>query len=211
VAILSLEMSREQVIQRIVAQTSGIDSQRLRNGQLTEDDWTRFVETSSHLATNGHGLWIDSTPALSPFQALGKLRWLQAQHGLDLVIVDYLQLMAAGRRFENRVQEVSHLSRSLKQMAGELGVPVLVASQMSRAVEQRADKLPLLSDLRESGSIEQDADMVMFLHQHDELTGPPAFDLIVAKQRNGPVGTVPLVFLKHLTRFVSAERREVEL
>ncbi|MBN1889173.1 MAG: replicative DNA helicase [Thermoflexales bacterium] len=216
VAIFSLEMSRDQVIERFVAHQSGIDSHKLRTGGLAEADWPVFVEATSHLSTNGKGLWIDDTPAVSPMQMRSRLRWLQAQHGLDLVVMDYLQLMSPGGKFENRVQEVSHISRSLKALAKELHVPVLAVSQLNRAIEQRADKKPLLSDLRESGSIEQDADVVLFLHRDDDkifdLDAPMIpLDLIVAKHRKGPTGLAPLMFIKSLTQFVNGVVKEVML
>lgn len=213
VAVFSLEMSKEQIVERLVAQESGIDSQRLRAGKLDDADWPRFVEAASHLSTNGR-MWIDDTPALSAMQLRSKAHRLHAQHGLDLIAVDYLQLMTADGRHENRNLEVSHLSRSLKALAKELRIPVLVVSQLSRAVEQRQDKRPQLSDLRDSGSIEQDADVVMFVYR-DELYNGSAqngtAEVIVAKHRNGPTGTVGLYFRKHLTQFANAVRREVLL
>ncbi|MDW8328139.1 MAG: replicative DNA helicase, partial [Anaerolineales bacterium] len=166
VAIFSLEMSNEQVVQRLMAQETGIDSQRLRLGQLRDDELGIFNE--AHNALRQIPVYLDDTPALTPLQLRAKCRRLQQELGLDLVIVDYLQLMQGdGRRHENRVQEVSAISRGLKQLARELNVPVLAGAQLSRAVEQRQDKRPLLSDLRESGSLEQDSDIVMFIHRAD--------------------------------------------
>jgi replicative DNA helicase len=213
VAVFSLEMSKSQVVERLVAQESGIDSQKLRTGRLADDDWDRFVQASGHLATNGR-VWIDDTPAISTLQLRSKARRLHALHGLDLIVVDYVQLMTAPGRHENRTQEVGILSRSLKSLARELNVPVLVASQLSRAVEQRSDKRPMLSDLRESGSLEQDSDVVMFIYR-DEMYNADSqhgtAEIIVAKHRKGPTGTVPLIFHKHLTQFINATRRQVAL
>ncbi len=213
VAVFSLEMSKSQVVERLVAQESGIDSQKLRTGRLADDDWDRFVRTSDHLATNGH-VWVDDTPAISTLQLRSKARRLHALHGLDLIVVDYVQLMTAPGRHENRTQEVGVLSRSLKSLARELNVPVLVASQLSRAVEQRSDKRPMLSDLRESGSLEQDSDVVMFIYR-DEMYNADGqhgtAEIIVAKHRKGPTGTVPLIFHRQLTQFINATRRKVAL
>lgn len=211
VAVFSLEMSKSQVVERLVAQTSGIDGQKLHTGRLVDDDWERFVQAADHLATNGR-VWVDDTPAISTLQLRSQARRLHALHGLDLIVVDYLQLMTAPGRHENRTQEVGHLSRSLKALARELNVPVLVASQLSRAVEQRFDKRPLLSDLRESGSLEQDSDVVMFIYR-DEMYNTDGqhgtAEIIVAKHRKGPTGSVPLIFHKHLTQFINATRRQV--
>ncbi|MBN1891127.1 MAG: replicative DNA helicase, partial [Thermoflexales bacterium] len=180
--------------------------------------WTHFVEASGRLSAGGEGrLWIDDTPGLTPMQLRSKARRLHAQHGLDLVVVDYLQLMDVdgSKRYENRNAEVSYQSKAIKNLARELNVPVLIASQMSRAVEQRADKRPILSDLRDSGSIEQDADVVMFVYRED-LYNPDTerknvAEIIVAKHRKGPTGSVELYFRSHLTQFVNAARREIKL
>ncbi len=213
VAVFSLEMSKLQIVERMISQESGIDGQKLRMGRLVGDDWDRFIQASDHLATNSH-VWVDDTPAISALQLHSKARRLHALHGLDLIVVDYLQLMTAPGRHENRTQEVGILSRSLKALARELNLPVLVASQLSRAVEQRGDKRPMLSDLRESGSLEQDSDVVMFIYR-DEMYNTHGdhgtADIIVAKHRKGPTGVVPLIFRKHLTQFVNATRREVTL
>ncbi len=213
VAVFSLEMSNEQVVQRLVSQETGIDSQRLRLGDLHEEEWPLFVEASSALSSAS--LFIDDTPSISALQLRTKARRLHAEHGLDLIIVDYLQLMTGDMRSENRVQEISYISRSLKGLARELNVPVLAASQLSRAVEQRADKRPMLSDLRESGSIEQDADVVMFIYRDDMYDQTSerknVAEIIVAKHRNGPTGGVELYFRNHLAQFVNAARREVTL
>ncbi len=203
VAIFSLEMSAEQLVQRMVAGLSRIDAQRLRLGRLHDDEWVRFTDAIARLSELP--IYIDDTPALTPIQLRTKCRRLHSERGLDMVFVDYLQLMTSERRTENRVQEVSYLSRMLKALARELDVPVMVASQLSRAVEQRQDKHPVLSDLRESGSIEQDADVVIFIYRdelyHPETEYPNLAELIIAKHRSGPTGTVQLVFDKRYTQF----------
>jgi replicative DNA helicase len=211
VAVFSLEMSNEQLASRLVAQETGIDSQRLRQGQLKEDEWERFTQAVNLVSEMG--LYLDDTPALSAMSLRAKCRRLHGEVKLALIIVDYLQLMTADGRHENRVQEVSYISRSLKLLARELNVPVLAAAQLSRAVEQRAGQKPMLSDLRESGSLEMDSDGVMFLHHPDEWNEDShkknLTEIIVAKHRNGPTGAVNLIFLEHLTRFVSAETRTI--
>ena len=210
VAMFSLEMSNEQLVQRLIAQQTGINSQKLRSGKLADDELPVFVEAVDVLG--GTKVFLDDTPAISPLQMRTKCRRLHMEHHLDLVIVDYLQLMSGDSKNDNRVQEVSYISRNLKVLARELNVPVLTAAQLSRNVEQRAEKLPILSDLRESGSLEQDADIVMFLHNPNQEEGAlntpdGAMKLIVSKHRNGPVGEVDLVFLKKLARFEDAARR----
>lgn len=213
VAVFSLEMSDEQVCERLIAQQSGIDSQRLRFGHLTNEDWPMFVQTTSGLSEVG--IWIDDTPAISPMQLRAKARRLHAKQGLDLIVVDYLQLMGVDRRAENRNQEVTQISQALKNLARELNAPVLVASQLSRAVEQRADKRPVLSDLRDSGAIEQDSDVILFIYRdavyNESCETPNIAELIIAKHRKGPTGTVELYWRDSLTQFQSAVRREVEL
>jgi replicative DNA helicase len=213
VAIFSLEMSNEQIVQRLVSGETGIDSQRLRLGDLRDDEWGLFVQATNALSeTSVH---VDDTPSISALQLRTKARRLYAEFGLDLIIIDYLQLMTGDNRSENRVQEISYLSRSLKALARELKVPVLVASQLSRAVEQRSEKKPILSDLRESGSIEQDADIVMFIYREDvyDENSPRknVAELIIAKHRNGPTGTVELYFQRNLTQFRNALKRDVAL
>ena len=213
VAIFSLEMSNEQLVQRLLSQETGIDSQRLRTGKLQEDEWPIFTHAIEVL--NGTRIFLDDTPALTPLQLRTKCRRMHAEYKLDLIVVDYLQLMTSGARSENRVQEVSHISRNLKVLARELNVPVLAAAQLSRAVEQRTDKEPQLSDLRESGSLEQDADVVMFIHrpeayEKDTLRQNIA-QIKIAKHRNGPTGTVELVFLNQLAKFENAATRTVDL
>jgi replicative DNA helicase len=213
VAVFSLEMSNEQIVQRLVSAETGIDSQRLRLGDLHEDEWPLFVQATSALSDTL--IFVDDTPSISALQLRTKARRLHAEHGLDLIVIDYLQLMSGDTRTENRVQEISYLSRALKGLARELNVPVLVASQLSRAVEQRSDKRPVLSDLRESGSIEQDADIVTFIYRDDvydeDSERKNVAELIVAKHRNGPTGTVELFFQRNLTQFRNALKRDVAL
>ncbi|MDA8064720.1 MAG: replicative DNA helicase [Thermaerobacter sp.] len=208
VAVFSLEMSREQVVQRILAGEAGVDAQRLRTGTLDEEDWRRITAASGRLGEMP--LFIDDTPALSPLELRARARRIQAEGNLGLVVVDYLQLMHVGGRQENRQQEISYISRSLKALAREMGVPLLALSQLSRAVESRQDRRPLLSDLRESGSIEQDADVVIFIYR-DDYYNPDSerknvAELIVAKQRNGPTGSVELVFKGEWAKFLNLER-----
>ncbi len=209
VAIFSLEMGNEQLVQRLMSQETGIDAQRLRLGQLRDDEMPLFTQATDVLSDIP--IFLDDTPALTPSQLRAKCRRLEQEYGLDLVIVDYLQLMQGdGRNKDNRVQEVSQISRGLKQLAREINVPVLAGAQLSRAVEQRQDKRPMLSDLRESGSLEQDADIVMFIHRPDpekEAGRHGIAEIIVAKHRNGPTHSgVELVFLEKLAKFENAAR-----
>ncbi len=213
VAIFSLEMSNEQLVQRLISQETGIDSHRLRTGKLNEDEWPIFTHSIEVLSDTR--IFLDDTPSLTPLQLRAKCRRLHLEYELDLILVDYLQLMTSGSRSENRVQEVSYISRNMKVLARELNVPVLAAAQLSRAVEQRTDKEPQLSDLRESGSLEQDADIVMFIHrpemyEKDTLKQHLA-QIKIAKHRNGPVGTVELVFRDNLAKFENAATRRVDL
>lgn len=213
VAIFSLEMSSEQLVQRLISQETGIDSQRLRQGKLEGDEWPLFAHAVEVLSNTV--IFLDDTPALTPLQLRTKCRRLHAEFHLDLVLVDYLQLMTSGARNENRVQEVSFISRNLKVLARELEVPVLAAAQLSRAIEQRADKEPQLSDLRESGSLEQDADIVMFInrpemYEKDTLMKNVA-QIKIAKHRNGPVGQVELVFRNNIAKFENAASYDVNL
>jgi len=212
VAIFSLEMSNEQVVQRLIAQETGIDSQRLRTGKLQENEWPLFTH-SIEVFGDTH-IYLDDTPAITPLQLRTKCRRLHMEFGLDLVIVDYLQLMGGDTRNDNRVQEVSYISRNLKVLARELNVPVLAAAQLSRAVEQRSDKRPVLSDLRESGSLEQDADIVMFIYRPDqyekETDKQNVAEIIIAKHRNGPVGSVELIFRNTLAKFENAATRHLK-
>lgn len=212
VAMFSMEMSNEQLVQRLVSQETAIDSQRLRLGDLRDDEWPIFTQAVSALGETH--IFLDDTPALTPLQLRTKCRRLHMEFGLDLVVVDYLQLMTGDSRIDNRVQEVSYISRNLKVLARELNVPVLAAAQLSRAVEQRADKRPVLSDLRESGSLEQDADVVLFIYRPDQydtqVVKENVAEIVVAKHRNGPVGSVELVFRKSLAKFENAETRHIE-
>lgn len=213
VAIFSLEMSNEQLVQRLIAQETRIDTQRLRTGKLHDEEWSVFTQATEVLS-DAH-IWLDDTPAITPLALSTKCRRLAMEHQLDLIIVDYLQLMGSDSRTENRVQEVSAISRSLKVLARDLKVPVLAAAQLSRAVEQREGKKPILSDLRESGSLEQDADIVMFIHRPnaDDKENPRRniAELIVAKHRNGPTHSgIELVFLENLAKFENALKLEDE-
>jgi len=213
VAVFSLEMSNEQLVQRLIAQETGIDSQRLREAKLNEDEWALFSHAIEVLSDTV--IFLDDTPSLTPLQIRTKSRRLHMEYQLDLILVDYLQLMSSGVRSENRVQEVSYISRNLKVLARELNVPVLAAAQLSRAIEQRADKEPQLSDLRESGSLEQDSDIVMFIHRpelydQDTLMKNVA-QIKIAKHRNGPIGTIELVFREHIAKFENAATYQVNL
>jgi replicative DNA helicase len=213
VAVFSLEMSSEQLVQRMVAQETGIDSQRLRTGKLEEEEWPLFTHAIEVLGDTV--MFLDDTPALTPLQLRTKCRRLHLEFRLDLILVDYLQLMSSGMRSENRVQEVSYISRNMKVLARELNVPVLAAAQLSRAVEQRADKEPQLSDLRESGSLEQDSDIVMFIHRPEmydkDTLKQNVAQIKVAKHRNGPVGTIELVFRNNIAKFENAATEKVDL
>jgi replicative DNA helicase len=209
IAIFSMEMSDEQLVQRLLSAETGIDSQRLRLGQIRDDEWPVFIQATSLLADTS--IFIDDTPAISVMEVRTKARRLEAEHGLDMIIVDYMQLMRGERRSENRQQEISYISRSLKELARELNIPVVALSQLSRAVESRHDKRPMLSDLRESGSIEQDADVVMFIYR-DEIYNPDTefpnlAEIIVAKHRSGPTGLFSIYFKKQLAQFVDLEVR----
>ncbi len=206
VGIFSLEMSAEQLVQRLLSTETGVDSHRLRLGQIDDNEWDRISRAFGRLAEAN--IYIDDTAGAGVMELRSKARRLQAEHGVDLIVVDYLQLMS-GRRSENRVQEISEISRSLKGLARELNVPVVALSQLSRAVESRADHRPMLSDLRESGSIEQDADIVMFIYR-DEVYDPETerkgiAEIIVAKHRNGPVGSINLRFFDRTARFADLE------
>ncbi|MBN1936789.1 MAG: replicative DNA helicase [Anaerolineae bacterium] len=213
VAIFSLEMSSEQLVQRLIASETGIDSQRLRLGHLRDDEWPLLIQATGVLSETM--IFIDDTPSISDMQLRTKARRLYAEHGLDMIVIDYLQLMQTDRRIDNRVQEISQLSRSLKGLARELNVPVVVGSQLSRAVEQRNDKRPMLSDLRESGSIEQDADIVAFIYRDEyyapETEQPNIAEILISKHRNGPTGMVPLYFQKELAKFRDVEIFHQEL
>ncbi|MEH7085469.1 replicative DNA helicase [Neobacillus drentensis] len=210
VAIFSLEMGAEQLVMRMLCSEGNIDAQRLRTGSLTDEDWGKLTMAMGSLSNSG--IFIDDTPGVRISDIRSKCRRLQQEHGLGMILIDYLQLiLGSGRSGENRQQEVSEISRSLKQLARELKVPVIALSQLSRGVEQRQDKRPMMSDIRESGSIEQDADIVAFLYRDDyydkESENKNIIEIIIAKQRNGPTGTVSLAFVKEYNKFVNLETR----
>lgn len=214
VAIFTMEMGAEELVQRMIAMETAISSEKLRRGELNAAEYNRFVEAAGRISD--FPIYIDDTPGLNPIQLRTKTRRLQHEFGLDLVIVDYLQLMNGGAAFQNnRVQEIGYISRSLKELARELNVPVFSAAQLSRAVESRQDKRPQLSDLRESGSIEQDADVVMFLYRdvvYNQATEfPNQADVIVAKHRNGRTDTISLYFDGSLTKFMDGAVRRISL
>ena len=208
VAIFSLEMSKEQLVNRLFSLESRVDAQALRTGNLSDADWEQLIEGAGIIGDSR--LIIDDTPGISISEMRSKCRKYKLEQGLDIIIIDYLQLMSgSGRGNESRQQEISDISRSLKGLARELNVPVVALSQLSRAVEQRPDKRPMMSDLRESGAIEQDADVIMFIYRDDyynkdtELKG--ISEIIIAKQRNGPIGTVNLAWLPQYTKFGNLE------
>ena len=212
VAIFSLEMSREQLMNRLLSMESKVDSQHLRTGNLKDDEWSKLIESAGMIGESR--LMIDDTPGISIGEMRSKCRKYKLEHGLDIIIIDYLQLMSGSGKSssESRQQEISDISRSLKALARELNVPVVALSQLSRAVEQRTDHRPMLSDLRESGAIEQDADVVMFLYRDDyynkDTDNPNTAEVIIAKQRNGPIGTVYLGWKPELTRFVNIAKEQ---
>lgn len=203
VAIFSLEMSKEQIALRLISQVGGVEYQKLRTGNLIKDDWRKIIDAAEILSEAQ--IFIDDTPGISVTETRAKARRLKSEHGVDLIIIDYLQLMKGRGRTENRQQEISEISRSLKSLAKELNVPVIAVSQLSRAVEARQDKRPQLSDLRESGAIEQDADLVIFIYREEVYKKLPSnagiAEIIVGKQRNGPTGTVKLKFKREILRF----------
>lgn len=207
VAIFSLEMSKEQLALRMLASQAMVDYQRLRTGNISSDEWMRIIRAADILTEAP--IFIDDTPGISVLEMRAKARRLQSEYGLKLMIVDYLQLMRGRGRTENRQQEISEISRALKSLAKELNVPVVAISQLSRAVEARSDKRPQLSDLRESGAIEQDADLVVFIYREELYKKTPentnVAEVIIGKQRNGPLGTVKLTFLKEYLRFEDYE------
>ena len=207
--VFSLEMSKEQLVNRMLAMESNVDSQKLRTGSLTDSDWDAVVEGIGIIGNSK--LLIDDTPGISITELRSKCRKMKLEYGLSMVIIDYLQLMTgSGRTGENRQQEISEISRSLKALARELNAPVIALSQLSRACESRQDHRPMLSDLRESGAIEQDADIVMFLYRDDyynkDTETPNIAEVIIAKQRNGPIGTVNLLWQPEFTKFVNLAR-----
>jgi replicative DNA helicase len=208
VAIFSLEMGAEQLVMRMLCAEGNIDAQRLRTGKLEPDDWQKLTMAMSSLSSSG--IYIDDTPGIRVNELIAKCRRLKQEHGLGMILIDYLQLIVgSSRNGENRQQEVSEISRSLKALARELEVPVIALSQLSRGVESRQDKRPMMSDIRESGSIEQDADIVAFLYRDDyydkESENKNIIEIIIAKQRNGPVGTVELAFVKEYNKFVTID------
>ena len=209
-AIFSLEMSKEQLVNRLFSLESRVDAQKLRSGNLSDADWEKLIEGAGIIGQSK--LIIDDTPGISISELRSKCRKYKLEHDLKLIIIDYLQLMSGsgGRASDSRQQEISDISRSLKALARELNVPVIALSQLSRAVEQRPDHRPMLSDLRESGAIEQDADVVMFIYRDDyynkDTEDKGVAEIIIAKQRNGPIGTVNLVWLPEYTKFANMER-----
>ena len=208
VAIFSLEMSKEQLVNRLFALESRVDSQILRTGNLSDNDWSSLIEAAGVIGRSN--LIIDDTPGISVSELRSKCRKYKLEHNLGIIMIDYLQLMQGSRKSESRQQEISHISRSLKEIARELQVPVVALSQLSRAVEQRPDHRPMLSDLRESGAIEQDADVVMFLYRDDyynhDTEKKDVAEVIIAKQRNGPIGTVELAWLPRYTKFANMKK-----
>lgn len=203
--IFSLEMSKEQLVNRLLSLESHVDAERIRNGNLTDKDWEGLIEASSIIGESE--ILIDDTPGITFNELASKCRKYKLRKDIKVVIIDYLQLMSGGGRSESRQQEISEISRSLKALARELNVPVIALSQLSRAVEKRDDKRPLLSDLRESGAIEQDADVVMFLYRDEyynkDTDKKGIAEVIIAKQRNGPTGTTELVWIANLTKFAN--------
>ncbi len=209
VAIFSLEMSKEQLVNRLFSMESKVDSQHLRTGNLSDEEWEKLIESAGAIGKSN--LIIDDTPGISISELRSKCRKYKLEHHLDMIIIDYLQLMTgSGRGTDSRQQEISDISRSLKALARELSVPVIALSQLSRAVEQRPDHRPMLSDLRESGAIEQDADVVMFIYRDDyynkDTEKKNIAEIIIAKQRNGPIGTVELVWLPDFTKFGNLQK-----
>ena len=209
VAIFSLEMSKEQLVNRLFSLESRVEAQKLRTGELSDSDWVKLIEGAGIVGRSR--LIIDDTGSISISELRSKCRKYKQEHGLALVMIDYLQLMTAGSRTESRQQEISTISRSLKALARELNVPIVALSQLNRGVEQREDKRPMLSDLRDSGAIEQDADVVMFIYRDDyynkDSDRKGVSEIIIAKQRNGPIGTVDLAWLPEYTKFANLERR----
>lgn len=210
VAIFSLEMSKEQLVQRIIASTAHVDLQKIISGRLEENEWMDIIDSMAPLS--GAQIFIDDTPGITLMELKAKCRRLKMEQGLDLIVIDYLQLMELGGRQESRQQEISAISRGLKIIAKEMNCPVVALSQLSRAPELRTDHRPILSDLRESGAIEQDADVVMFLYRddyyHEDSEKQNIGELIIAKHRNGPTGSMELTFKKEYTKFVNMARED---
>lgn len=207
-AIFSLEMSKEQLVNRLLALESKVDSQNIRTGNLEDEEWAKLIEGANVIGNSN--LIIDDKPGISISELRSKCRKYKMEHNLGIIFIDYLQLMTGSGRSESRQQEISDISRSLKALARELNVPVVALSQLSRAVEQRPDHRPMLSDLRESGAIEQDADVVMFIYRDDyynkDSENKNIAEIIIAKQRNGPIGTVNLVWMPNYTKFVNMKK-----
>jgi replicative DNA helicase len=210
IGILSLEMSKEQLVLRMLCSEARVDMHRLRSGFISEKDWSKLIQAVSKLSSAR--IFIDDSPSLSVLEMRAKARRLKLEHGLDLLVVDYIQLMQGRGRFENRNQEIASISRALKGLAKELNIPVVALSQLSRAPEGRGDHRPQLSDLRESGALEQDADVVVFIYREEEYNETPEnkglAELIISKQRNGPTGVVRVAFIKEYTRFENLEWRQ---
>ena len=210
IAIFSLEMSKEQLVNRMFSLESNVDAQKLRTGQLNDQDWERLIESAGIIGKSN--LIIDDTPGISVAELRSKCRKYKLEQNLSLIIIDYLQLMTGSGRSDSRQQEISDISRSLKSIARELNVPVVALSQLSREAEKRPDHRPMLSDLRESGAIEQDADVVMFIYRDDyynhDTDKKGISEIIIAKQRNGPIGTVELAWLPEYTKFANLEHRK---
>ena len=208
VAIFSLEMSKLQLVNRIISMESKVDSKNIRTGNLSPAEWSNIAEGASNVGMSH--IIIEDTPGISVAELRSKCRKFKRDNNLGLIIIDYIQLMSGGGKSESRQQEVSEISRALKGVARELNVPVIALSQLSRSVESRPDKRPMLSDLRESGAIEQDADVVMFIYREDyykkDTDRPGVAEIIIAKQRNGPTGTVELGWIADLTKFVNLEQ-----
>ncbi|RGD65324.1 replicative DNA helicase [Lachnospiraceae bacterium OF09-6] len=208
VAVFSLEMSKEQLVNRLLSLESRVDSQSIRTGNLTDEDWSKLIEGAGVIGKSH--LIIDDTPGISVTELRSKCRKFKMEHNLGIIIIDYLQLMTGSKHSESRQQEISDISRSLKAIARELNVPVVALSQLSRAVEQRPDHRPMLSDLRESGAIEQDADVVMFIYRDDyynkDTAKPNVAEIIIAKQRNGAIGTIELAWLPQYTKFANMKK-----
>lgn len=208
VAVFSLEMSKEQLVNRLLSLESRVDSQSIRTGNLTDEDWSKLIEGAGVIGKSH--LIIDDTPGISVTELRSKCRKFKMEHNLGIIIIDYLQLMTGSKHSESRQQEISDISRSLKAVARELNVPVVALSQLSRAVEQRPDHRPMLSDLRESGAIEQDADVVMFIYRDDyynkDTAKPNVAEIIIAKQRNGAIGTIELAWLPQYTKFANMKK-----
>ena len=211
VAIFSLEMSKEQLVNRMLSMESSVDAQKLRTGQMSDQEWEKLIESAGVIGKSS--LIIDDTPGIGIAELRSKCRKYKLEHNLSIIMIDYLQLMTGNGKTESRQQEISEISRSLKAVARELSVPVIAFSQLSRAVEQRPDHRPILSDLRESGAIEQDADVVMFIYRDDyynhDSEKKGIAEIIITKQRNGPIGTIELAWLPEYQRFMNLEHRPV--